>query len=99
MNPAERPLPKNNMDMPMWEHIGELRRRLLKCVAAIGLAFAALAWMGPERILNLISALLTPPDVMSQIMMAIPSILLFECSIRCAAWAERSREQNNTVTA
>jgi len=253
MNPAEQPLQKNDSDMPVWEHIGELRRRLLKCIAAVGLAFGALAFAGPDRILNLVSApvktegvqfiylgladavyvqlkavflcavvlaspvllwqmwafikpalypeerkpllgiallslclfaigvafgygivflsaihffiyagagtalpllavdrylnfligfvipfgllfempliaaalarsgilhaetlrqgrrfaillsfivsaLLTPPDVMSQIMMAIPSILLFECSIRCAAWAERNREQKNVVT-
>ncbi len=45
----------------------------------------------------IVSALLTPPDVMSQVMMAIPSILLFECSIRCAAWAERSCKQETAT--
>ena len=252
MNPAEQPLQKNDTDMPVLEHIGELRRRLLKCIAAVGLAFGALAFAGPERILNVISApvrtegvqfiylgladalyvqlkavflcavvlaspvllwqlwsfvkpalypeerkpllgvallsldlfvigiafgygivflsaihffiyagagtalpllaidryvnflvsfvipfgllfempliaaalartglihaetlrqgrrfavlisfivsaLLTPPDVMSQVMMAIPSILLFECSIRCAAWAEQSYKQETAT--
>ena len=38
-----------------------------------------------------IGALLTPPDVISQIMMALPAVLLFEISIACVKWQERNR--------
>ena len=210
MNQPELQLRKNNTDMDVWEHVGELRRRLIRCVAAVALAFAVLVYIGPERVMNavaapvllwqmwafvrpalypeerklaigwavfslllfatgvafgygvvflsalsffiyagagtamplfaidryvnfllgfvipfglifemplactiaakagvlradtlrrgrrfavllsfIVSALLTPPDVLSQIMMAVPTILLFECSIYCAGWAER----------
>ena len=34
---------------------------------------------------------LTPPDVISQIMMALPAVLLFEISIACVKWQERNR--------
>ena len=39
----------------------------------------------------MIGALLTPPDVISQIMMALPAVLLFEISIACVKWQERDR--------
>ena len=224
MNQPELQLRKNNVDMDVWEHVGELRRRLIRCIAAVALAFAVLVYIEPERVMDavaapvkeqgvqliylgladalyvqlkvvflcavvlaapvllwavfslllfatgvafgygvvflsalnffvyagagtamplfaidryvnfllgfvipfglifemplactiaakagvlradtlrrgrrfavllsfIVSALLTPPDVLSQIMMAVPTVLLFECSIYCAGWAERS---------
>jgi sec-independent protein translocase protein TatC len=38
------------------------------------------------------AAILTPPDVISQIGLAIPTILLYEVSILCARMVERSRK-------
>lgn len=43
-------------DMELWDHIGELRRRILKCVAAVIAAFAGLMYVGPERVMDLVSA-------------------------------------------
>jgi sec-independent protein translocase protein TatC len=37
------------------------------------------------------AAVLTPPDVLSQISLAIPTILLYEISILCVRWVERDR--------
>lgn len=219
MNPPELQLRKNNTDMDVWEHVGELRRRLIRCVAAVAVVFAFLLYIGPERVMDvvaapvllwqiwafvrpalypeerklalgwvvfslllfatgvafgygvvflsalsffvyagagtamplfaidryvnfllgfvipfglifemplactiaakagvlhadtlrrgrrfavllsfIVSALLTPPDVLSQIMMAVPTILLFECSIYCAGWAERSLAEKKLVS-
>ena len=185
----------SNGEAPIWEHIGELRQRLLKCVAAVVVCFACLMYVGPQRIMDLVTApvkkegvqfiylglflfvlgvtfgyvavfssalsffvyvgadtalpllaldryvsfllgfvlpfgvifemplacsilakagvlhsatlkkgrrfaillsfvigaLLTPPDVISQIMMALPAVLLFEISIACVKWQERNR--------
>jgi len=36
---------------------------------------------------------LTPPDPLSQISLALPIILLYEISIWSARWVERSREK------
>ena len=56
-NVAAEPLAQNtNEDAPVWEHIGELRMRLLKCVAAVAIAFALLLHKGPERIMDMVSA-------------------------------------------
>ena len=38
------------------------------------------------------AAVITPPDVVSQIALAIPMILLYEISIICARMAEKKRE-------
>ena len=43
-------------DMELWDHIGEMRRRILKCVAAVIAAFAGLLYVGPERVMDLVSA-------------------------------------------
>lgn len=40
-----------------------------------------------------IAAVLTPPDPMSQMGLALPTILLYEVSIWAARWVEREREQ------
>lgn len=42
-------------DMELWDHIGEMRRRILKCVAAVIAAFAGLLYVGPERVMELVS--------------------------------------------
>ena len=42
-------------DMELWDHIGEMRRRILKCVAAVIAAFAGLLYVGPERVMDLVS--------------------------------------------
>jgi sec-independent protein translocase protein TatC len=36
---------------------------------------------------------LTPPDPISQIGLALPTILLYEISIICAGWVEKKREE------
>ena len=56
MNQPELQLRKNNTDMDVWEHVGELRRRLIRCVAAVALAFAVLVYIGPERVMNAVAA-------------------------------------------
>ena len=56
MNQPELQLRKNNTDMDVWEHVGELRRRLIRCVAAVALAFAVLVYIGPERVMDAVAA-------------------------------------------
>ena len=46
----------SNGEAPVWEHIGELRQRLLKCVAAVVVCFACLMYVGPQRIMDLVTA-------------------------------------------
>jgi sec-independent protein translocase protein TatC len=41
------------------------------------------------------AAILTPPDVISQIGLAIPTILLYEVSILCARLVERKRKDED----
>ncbi len=41
----------------------------------------------------LVGAILTPPDVISQVFLALPVLLLYEISILCARWMERAREE------
>ena len=41
----------------------------------------------------LVGAILTPPDVISQVFLALPVLLLYEISIICARWMERGREE------
>jgi len=43
----------------------------------------------------IISALITPPDVVSQVMMAIPMLLLYELGILLVALTERGRRKRN----
>ena len=40
-----------------------------------------------------IAAIVTPPDVLSQIMLAVPLWLLFEAGVIVAGWMDRSRGQ------
>jgi sec-independent protein translocase protein TatC len=40
-----------------------------------------------------VAAVLTPPDPISQIGLAVPTILLYEISIICAGWVEKKREE------
>jgi len=77
-------------EMPWWEHVSELRRRLLLSAAAVGLAFAALAWAGPSSVLELVSApvrregmefiYLGPADILY-----VEMKLLFLCAVILAA--------------
>lgn len=46
-----------------------------------------------------VAAILTPPDVISQIGLAVPTILLYEVSIIAVRMIERSREREETVRA
>ena len=39
------------------------------------------------------AAILTPPDVISQVLLAVPIIILYEISIVCAHFIEKKREQ------
>jgi sec-independent protein translocase protein TatC len=45
------------------------------------------------------AAVLTPPDVLSQISLAIPTILLYEVSILCVRWIEKNRERAEAAAA
>ena len=45
------------------------------------------------------AAILTPPDVISQIGLAVPTIILYELSILAVRMIERSREREETVRA
>lgn len=47
----------------------------------------------------IVAAILTPPDVISQIGLAMPTILLYEISIVAVRMIERSREREETVRA
>ena len=42
------------------------------------------------------AAILTPPDVISQILLAVPIIVLYEISILCASMIERKRAEQET---
>lgn len=55
MNPPELQLQKNNADMDVWEHVGELRRRLIRCTAAVAFVFAVLVYIGPERVMDAVT--------------------------------------------
>jgi sec-independent protein translocase protein TatC len=44
--------------------------------------------------LFLLAAILTPPDIVSQIGLAVPGILLYEISILCARRIERNRNSS-----
>ncbi|MBP7849475.1 MAG: twin-arginine translocase subunit TatC [Lentimicrobiaceae bacterium] len=67
---------------------------LIYFLARTGIVTAA--WMRKNRKIMLVltlvlSAIITPPDVFSQIMVAIPLIILYEFSIRIAAKVEKKR--------
>jgi sec-independent protein translocase protein TatC len=47
----------------------------------------------------IVAAVLTPPDVFSQIGLALPTILLYEVSIVAVRMIERSREREEAVRA
>lgn len=42
-----------------------------------------------------LAAVLTPPDPVSQIFLALPLIILYECSIWFGVWIEKDRKQND----
>ena len=45
------------------------------------------------------AAILTPPDVISQVLLAVPIILLYEISIVCAGMIERRRARAEDMDA
>lgn len=45
-----------------------------------------------------LSAVITPPDIASQILVSLPIVLLYEISIRIASRVIRKMEQNNSIT-
>jgi len=46
----------------------------------------------------LIGAVLTPPDVFSQVVIAVPLMLLYEASIMVGTWQQRRQRRSGTVT-
>jgi sec-independent protein translocase protein TatC len=44
-----------------------------------------------------VAAVLTPPDVLSQIGLALPTLLLYEASIFSVRWVERQRERDKAA--
>ena len=46
-----------------------------------------------------VAAVLTPPDVISQLSLAIPTLLLYEASIRAVRWVERRRREADAAAA
>jgi sec-independent protein translocase protein TatC len=46
-----------------------------------------------------IAAVLTPPDLLSQILLAIPLYALYEISVLCVAWMERHALSNPPIDA
>jgi len=56
-------------------------------------------WMRKYRkvmivVIFIVAAIITPPDMFSQILVAVPLLILYEISIYVAAIATKKREQN-----
>jgi sec-independent protein translocase protein TatC len=69
---------------------------ILTLLARIGVVTAA--WLRSVRryaivAVFVVAAVLTPPDVISQLALALPTLLLYEVSIWLVAAAERKREE------
>ncbi len=45
-----------------------------------------------------VAAIITPPDIISQVGLAVPMILLYEISILAASWMQRKAERNSSST-
>jgi len=62
---------------------------------------AAMGWVTPAQLREargyaivgvfIIAAIITPPDVVSQLMLAIPMCVLYEVGIIAASWVQRGR--------
>ena len=75
---------------------------LLTLMARVGLVTAA--WLGKQRryaivAVFIIAAVLTPPDIFSQVSLALPLILLFEISILSCKMVERQRARREAEEA
>ena len=75
---------------------------LLTLMARVGLVTAA--WLGKQRryaivAVFIIAAVLTPPDIFSQVSLALPLILLFEISILSCKMVERQRAKREAQEA
>jgi sec-independent protein translocase protein TatC len=72
--------------------------RVLQLVFAFGFAFEVpvlLTLLVRVVVAFVIAAVLTPPDVVSQLALAIPLIAFYEISILIGRWIERKREQED----
>ncbi|MDD3288066.1 MAG: twin-arginine translocase subunit TatC, partial [Alphaproteobacteria bacterium] len=49
-------------------------------------------------IIFIVAAVLTPPDVISQISLALPLMLLYEFSVLAAKWMEDSGKKDGPIT-
>ena len=70
---------------------------LLTLLAKVG--FIEAKWLADKRkyaliIILTMAAFLTPPDVISQIGLALPMMLLYECSIISCKLVETKKKQN-----
>jgi len=75
---------------------------LLTLMARVGLVTAA--WLGKQRryaivAVFIVAAVLTPPDIFSQVSLALPLILLFEISILSCKMVERQRARREAEEA
>lgn len=71
---------------------------LLACLALAGVVKTA--WLRTGRryavlILLIVAAILTPPDVVSQLLLFVPLYILYEASIAMVAWLEQRRLADN----
>lgn len=70
-------------------------------LARLGILTAALMRKGRRYAIVgifILAAILTPPDVVSQLLMACPMLLLYEASIWVAAFAKKSKDTSNGAT-
>ena len=75
---------------------------LLTLMARVGLVTAA--GLAKQRryavvLVFIVAAVLTPPDIFSQVSLAVPLLLLFEISIICARMVEKKRAQREAAEA
>jgi sec-independent protein translocase protein TatC len=64
---------------------------------------AVLGWVTPQQLKDsrgyavvgvfVIAAIITPPDVVSQLMLAIPMCILYEIGIIAAGWVSPARDE------
>ncbi|MCH9764641.1 MAG: twin-arginine translocase subunit TatC [Alphaproteobacteria bacterium] len=75
---------------------------ILTLLARIGVVTADMLRAGRRYAIvaiTAVAAVLTPPDAISMIIMALPTVLLYEASILAVSWAENKSTQNTTKPA
>jgi len=73
---------------------------LLTLLARVGIVDVATLKKGRRYAIVgvfIVAAIITPPDVISQVGLAVPMILLYEVSIWVAAWMQRKREREEAA--